>query len=166
MTCTRTSPQSADATVVLYHDDTVIGTFDDELSLRALIGICPDPVLIHDGVTVLFVNEPMMELLGAAEESELVGRDCFDHLTNELKLVVTNRVKAHVDRGEKSFARPFRFGFRLNGFFRHFSPKLTQKKPLPKERLNSFGLCLIRRSSTSRTRPGGSCVPDSKLLPS
>ena len=150
MTGLRTSLQSTGATVVLYHDDTVIGTFDDELSLRALIGIYPDLVLIHDGVTVLIVNEPMMELLGAAEENERVGRDCFDHLTNELKLVVTNRVKAHVDRGEKSFARPFRFGFRLNGFFRPFPPNLTEKKPLPKGRLNSFGLCLIRRSSTSR----------------
>jgi PAS domain S-box-containing protein len=64
-------------------------------SFRKLVEQSPDAVLVHRQGKILFANKACVSLLGAASDSELLGRPMFDFVHPDDRPAVKKRIEEH-----------------------------------------------------------------------
>ena len=57
-----------------------------------LIQISPNPLLIHNGVRLLFINKAGMKLFGSKSKSELIGKPINNFIHKDFKKIVKDRI--------------------------------------------------------------------------
>jgi diguanylate cyclase (GGDEF)-like protein/PAS domain S-box-containing protein len=59
---------------------------------KRLILLSPDPILIHDGNKILFVNDKAVSLLGAVSFTEIIGQSIYDFIRTDFREITSSRV--------------------------------------------------------------------------
>ncbi|MBT4940651.1 MAG: PAS domain S-box protein [Rhodospirillaceae bacterium] len=75
---------------------------ESENLYRTLFEFCPDAVYIHDGVTMLLVNQAFVNLLGGKTVDDIIDRPAFEHLRPEYRQIAMDRVQGIFDTGESA----------------------------------------------------------------
>jgi len=57
-----------------------------------LIQLSPNPIVIHDGIKLLFINKAGMKLFGVKRKSEIIGKPIINFIHKEYKKIVEDRV--------------------------------------------------------------------------
>jgi two-component system, cell cycle sensor histidine kinase and response regulator CckA len=87
---------------------------ESEQRFRTLVDLAPDGIFVHSEGVVRFVNSAMVRLLGARDESELVGREIMSLVAPEYRDAVRERIQRQRVLAEP--APPAEGGFvRLDG---------------------------------------------------
>jgi len=68
---------------------------------RVLVEVCPDPILLHAGGRVVFVNPAAVELLGAATAQEVVGRPVVELMDDADRPIVRERIQRMLATGQR-----------------------------------------------------------------
>ena len=71
---------------------------DDVTTLRRALNVLPHPLLLHDGVTVLFANPAALDLLQAEHASQVIGRspaefvhpDCIPAMRERMEFMLSS----------------------------------------------------------------------------
>ncbi|RXT07936.1 PAS domain S-box protein [Ammoniphilus sp. CFH 90114] len=66
---------------------------ESEERYRRLIVLSPDPILIHDGHTILFVSDKATDLIGGADYNEIVGKSIYEFIHPDYHEGMSNRIK-------------------------------------------------------------------------
>ncbi|MFZ5644963.1 MAG: PAS domain S-box protein [Bacillota bacterium] len=91
-----------------------VGTLSDITSLKAaerelrqsekryrkLINLSPDPIVVHSGGNILFVNKIGAQIYGAESPEQLIGRQLMDFIHPDCKEMVRERVRKMIDEWE------------------------------------------------------------------
>jgi len=72
---------------------------ESEERYRRLVEACPEPIVVHAGGAIRFVNPAGVALLGAASAEELVGRPVMDFVHPDYRAVVAERMRAMLETG-------------------------------------------------------------------
>lgn len=65
---------------------------ESELRYRHLVEQSPEPIIVHDGQTILFVNEACLKVVHATDEGELVGKHILDFFLPETKELLKKHI--------------------------------------------------------------------------
>jgi len=65
---------------------------ESEARYRSLVERCPEPIVVHVGGRVRFVNPAALTLLGACDASEVLGRPAMDFVHPDYREVVAERM--------------------------------------------------------------------------
>lgn len=60
---------------------------------RALIELCPDAIIVHDGETVILANRAMADLVGLSSPEEIVGSFVLDFVVVSSRALVQERMR-------------------------------------------------------------------------
>lgn len=74
---------------------------ENEEHYRTLVSLLPDPLVVHSGGFVRFVNDAATKVFGAHSPAELEGRQLMDFVHPEDRPLVTRRIHA-MQSGEKA----------------------------------------------------------------
>lgn len=66
---------------------------ESEERYRQLVEHSPEAIAVHNGKTLLYVNDAAAELLGAASSADLLGRDVLDFVQPDYIETVSRRIK-------------------------------------------------------------------------
>lgn len=66
---------------------------DSEARYRALVELCPDPIVVHSHETIVYVNPAAIQLLGAHDETELLGTSIWDVLHPDTHALARQRLQ-------------------------------------------------------------------------
>lgn len=66
---------------------------ESEDRYRQLVELCPDGILVHTGGLLLFVNQALVEMLGADSADDLIGTPIMDIVHPGYRAAVVRRVK-------------------------------------------------------------------------
>ncbi len=67
---------------------------------RRLVELSPEPILVHDGETILYVNPACLELVGAEDASELVGEGLRTFVSPDDWASARKRIEAVLNGGD------------------------------------------------------------------
>jgi PAS domain S-box-containing protein len=73
---------------------------ESEERYRTLVELSPEPIAVHAGGRVAFVNAAALQLLGARNESEVLGRPIFEFVHPDFHRIVSERVLKMEASGE------------------------------------------------------------------
>jgi PAS domain S-box-containing protein len=76
---------------------------ESEARYRSLVEACPEPIVVHAGGVVRFVNPAAVELLGASDPSQVVGRPMIDFVHPDFHAVVAERVRKMLETGAQAY---------------------------------------------------------------
>lgn len=66
---------------------------ESEKNYKRLIELLPDPVIIHKQNVIGYINKAGVNMLGAQEEEEIVGRSIYDFISPNYQDLATGRLK-------------------------------------------------------------------------
>ncbi len=72
---------------------------ESEERYRTLIEWSPEPLAVHDGKTLLYVNSAAVRMFGAESEKELLGNAILDLIHPDSRDIVRERIKAGAAQG-------------------------------------------------------------------
>lgn len=81
---------------------------------RLLVDTSPDGICLHSRGKIIFVNYACAKILGAAESSDLIGRNVMDFVAPEYRQIVMERIKNAAESGERAPAIEEKF-LRIDG---------------------------------------------------
>jgi PAS domain S-box-containing protein len=76
---------------------------ESEARYRSLVEACPEPIVVHARGVIRFVNPAALDLLGARDAAEVVGRPMMDFVHPEFHAVVAERVKKMLETGGPAY---------------------------------------------------------------
>src|SRR5262245_37475501 len=76
---------------------------ESEARYRILVDSCPEPIVVHAGGTVRFVNPAALELLGAQEASQVVGRPVMDFVHPDFHALVVERMRKMLETNTPAY---------------------------------------------------------------
>jgi PAS domain S-box-containing protein len=85
---------------------------ESEERYRRLVDACPEPIVVHAGGRIRFVNPAAVEMLGAASAAELLDRPMMDFVHPDYRALVAERVRKMLETGrpalllEEKIVRP------------------------------------------------------------
>jgi PAS domain S-box-containing protein len=85
---------------------------ESEERYRRLVDACPEPIVVHAGGAIRFVNPAGVAMLGAASAEELEGRPVMDFVHPDYRAVVAERMQKMLETGgpalllEEKIVRP------------------------------------------------------------
>jgi PAS domain S-box-containing protein/putative nucleotidyltransferase with HDIG domain len=65
-----------------------------ELRYRTLVEVSPDAIVVHDNGTLVFANPATVQLIGAASEEALIGRNVLEFVHPAYRDLVIERIRA------------------------------------------------------------------------
>jgi len=77
------------------------GIRESEERYRSLVELSPEAIVVHALGKMLYVNEATARLLMAKSATELIGRSLFEFIPPEYKDIVTQRMSALLEGGER-----------------------------------------------------------------
>lgn len=72
---------------------------ESEARYRTLVEQCPNPVAVHRGGQVVYVNPAAVRLWGGEDASELVGRPVFDFVHPDSRPLAEERIRSVLEEG-------------------------------------------------------------------
>lgn len=72
---------------------------ESEERYRRLVEACPEPIVVHAGGCIRFVNPAAVAMLGATSPDELLGRPMIDFVHPDYHAVVAERVRKMLETG-------------------------------------------------------------------
>ncbi|MEB2345669.1 MAG: PAS domain S-box protein [Deltaproteobacteria bacterium] len=72
---------------------------ESEERYRRLVEACPEPIVVHAGGCIRFVNPAAVAMLGASSSEELLGRRMIDFVHPDYHAVVAERVRKMLETG-------------------------------------------------------------------
>lgn len=75
---------------------------ENEERYRMLVSLLPDPLVVHSGGYVRFVNDAAVKVFGAKSAAELEGRQLMDFVHPEDRPLVASRIRAIMQSGENA----------------------------------------------------------------
>lgn len=79
------------------------GSSESEERYRALVEACPDPIVVHAAGMVRFVNPAALQLLGASDADEVVGRGVMEFVHPDFRRVVGERMTKMLETGRPAY---------------------------------------------------------------
>jgi PAS domain S-box-containing protein len=76
---------------------------ESEERYRRLVESCPEPIVVHSGGRIRFINPAGASLLGAATAEELLGRPIMEFVHPDFHGVVAERVRKMEETGEGAY---------------------------------------------------------------
>lgn len=67
---------------------------------RLLVERSPEPILVHDGDRILFVNETCLKIVKASNKAEMIGKSLWDFIHPDYKKLVKERLHIMKDGGQ------------------------------------------------------------------
>ncbi|WP_228282618.1 PAS domain S-box protein [Rubrobacter tropicus] len=75
---------------------------ESEERYRKLVELSPEPIAVHDGERLLFINRAGAQLFGAASPEDLVGRKVLDFVHPAYRALVSWRVRHTLKTGDRA----------------------------------------------------------------
>lgn len=66
---------------------------ESEERFRRLLELSPEPIVVHNGKEIVFVNEAALKMTNVSDRSELLGKSIIDYVSPAFKEVVSNRIQ-------------------------------------------------------------------------
>jgi len=76
---------------------------ESEDRYRHLVESCPEPIVVHAGGQIRFINPAGVGLLGAASAAELLGRPIMEFVHADFHAIVAERVRKMEETGEPGY---------------------------------------------------------------
>jgi PAS domain S-box-containing protein len=76
---------------------------ESEDRYRRLVESCPEPIVVHSGGRIRFINPAGVGLLGAESAEDLLGRPIMDFVHADFHAIVAERVRKMEDTGEPGY---------------------------------------------------------------
>lgn len=65
---------------------------ESELRYRRMVEISPEPIIVHSGGILTFLNRAALKLIGADSQEEMIGRSIFDLIQIDYHSIVKSRL--------------------------------------------------------------------------
>jgi two-component system cell cycle sensor histidine kinase/response regulator CckA len=75
---------------------------ESEERYRRLVEISPEPIVVHSGGRIVFINPAGVRLLGATTPEELIGRPILDFVHTDYRAIVVERVRQTQEEGRQA----------------------------------------------------------------
>lgn len=88
------------------------GSLESEERYRRLVEACPEPIVVHAGGRIRFVNPAAVAMLGASDAEELLGRPVMGFVHPDYRALVVERMQKMLETGgpalllEEKIVRP------------------------------------------------------------
>ncbi len=73
---------------------------DSEERYRRLIELSPDAVVVHDSERVIYANTATLQMLGAKEPAQVIGRPVTDFVQRDYRQIVAGRIRFMRETGQ------------------------------------------------------------------
>lgn len=73
--------------------DATAGLAESEARYRQLVESCPEPIVVHAKGRIRFVNPAALEMLGADDASQVIGRPVLDFVPPDFHALVAERIR-------------------------------------------------------------------------
>ncbi|WP_180994165.1 bifunctional diguanylate cyclase/phosphodiesterase [Bacillus sp. Marseille-P3661] len=73
---------------------------ESEVRYRRLVELSPEPIIVHDGKVIMFVNQVCLRILNASDKNNLIGKPIMDFVPANFSRTVKEQMQTLSDGGQ------------------------------------------------------------------